>query len=140
MHVIDHSSDHGTFTLFSRQHTLPADDRLIVSRQAVEDSDTSDVLRRRLLEQVVEDLRRQVVRRVVVVAYSCAELLHRAELGLAPVRLVLRRVILGLGRLDDLLRLDLGSRYRAWKREPPWRHIGNIDTPLLFEGNAALEA
>src|SRR5215831_14070549 len=59
---------------------------------------------------------------------------------LAPIRLVLRRIILRLGCLDDLLRLDLRSCYSARKREPPWCHIGNINAPLLFKGNAALEA
>src|SRR5207249_1276132 len=91
------------------QQALSADDCLIISRQTVEHRDASDVLRRRLLQQVVENLRGQVVRRVVVAADSCAQLLHRAQLGLAPVRFVLRRIILGLGCLDDLLRLDLRS-------------------------------
>src|SRR3989442_14346563 len=126
--------------LLPLQHALPADDCLITSRQTVEHSDASDVLRGRLLKEVVEDLRGEVVRRVVVAADSRTQLLHRAQLRLASVRLVLRGIILRLGRLDDLLCLDLRSCYSARKREPPWRHIGDINAPLLFEGNAALEA
>src|SRR6267142_7004774 len=67
-------------TLLSLQHALSADDCLIISRQTVEHSDASDVLRRRLLEQVVEDLRSEVVRRVVVATDSGTQLLHRAQL------------------------------------------------------------
>src|SRR6266403_1470297 len=63
--------------LLPLQHSLSADDGLIISRQTVEHGDTADVLRRRLLEQVVEDLRGEVVRRVVITADSCTQLLHR---------------------------------------------------------------
>src|SRR5881296_3563276 len=66
--------------LLPLQQALPADDCLITSRQTVEHSDASDVLRGRLLKQVVEDLRGEVVRCVVVAADSRTQLLHRAQL------------------------------------------------------------
>ncbi len=66
-------------TLLPLQDSLSADDCLIISRQTVEHSDASDVLRRCLLKQVVEDLRGEVVRRVVVVADGCTQLLHRTQ-------------------------------------------------------------
>ena len=62
--------------LLPLQHALPADNRLIVCRQTVQDGDASDVFRRCLLEQVVENLRRQVVRRIVIVTDGRAQLLH----------------------------------------------------------------
>src|SRR5262249_50624189 len=125
--------------LLCLQHTLSTDECLIISRQTVEYSNASDILRWRLLEEVVQNLRGEVVRSIVIVADGCTQLLHRAQLGLAPVRLVLRRIVLCLGCLDDLLRLDLRSCYNARKREPPWRHVGNINAPLFFKGNATLE-
>src|SRR5262245_59631597 len=67
-------------TLLSLQQALSADDCLITSRQTIKHSDASYVLRRSLLKQVVEDLRCEVVRCVVVAADSFTQFLHRAQL------------------------------------------------------------